>query len=196
MLLLNEYKSRLEEFRNPKKSKKELWTEIQLVFQSHGYEVDEETLYKKFRNMKQTYMSNLNSEKRVKWIYHTIFSEIFDDIPTTNVNIFTSEYESDTVNSPPELTERLSYINEVSTDSVEGSKYFADKFESMSNYQSSMLDIQNKRYRLDVARTNELKKLRLAMEHSNSLQEKRNVLLGKLIDVIKQKNENGEFFSI
>lgn len=185
MLLLNEYKARLDHFRDPKQQKKALWSEIKDVFQTSGYNVNEEILYKKFRNMKQTYVSNLNSDKKSKWLYQTIFNEILGNVPLANVEYSSLEYETET-NLVPEVNESM--LKETSGCSNDP----RDKSQTSKSYQSSMLEIQRKRLKLDVERTTELKKLRATLEESNRLQERRNDLLEELIHMFRQKTDQGE----
>lgn len=93
--MLEEYKKRVECFRNPKAKKKQVWQEISDEIANYGYTVDADAIDKKFRNMKSRYLvikDNNDKKKttgtgRISWPYFDIMSEIFLDDRTVNPNL-------------------------------------------------------------------------------------------------------------
>lgn len=84
LLLLEEYRNRIERFRDSKVKKALLWREILEVFRAKGYSPSKETLSKKIRNMKRTYTQIKNTLKKsgrgtVSWEFFEIFSDIMKD---------------------------------------------------------------------------------------------------------------------
>lgn len=63
-LLLQKYYERKDNFRNPKIKKKLLWMEIVKEFKTIGYNVNEDLLDRKMRNLKQSYKSIKNNNKK------------------------------------------------------------------------------------------------------------------------------------
>lgn len=82
-LFLEAYLERKDRFRNPEVKKRQLWTEIVQTLKDHGYtNLDEDTLDRKMRNMKRTYKTikennKRNITKRVSWEYYSTFQNIF-----------------------------------------------------------------------------------------------------------------------
>lgn len=189
-LLLNEYNARLKYFKNPQFQKRALWQDISQVFHSHGYDVGKEALYKKFRNMKQTFITNLRSDKPIKWIYQSTFAELFEDVAVpVGADINTIEmYSADDVAIEQNLSEIRSFGDHLdSEETKDGSEVSVENESSKRAFDSEFLQIQRKRLQLDTERVSELKKLRLTLEQSNRVQERRNDLLEQFINVIKEK---------
>lgn len=63
-LLLLKYYERKSKFRDPKIKKKVLWAEIINEFKIKGYNVNESILDRKMRNLKQSYKSIKNNNKK------------------------------------------------------------------------------------------------------------------------------------
>ncbi|XP_017468850.1 PREDICTED: uncharacterized protein LOC108360900 [Rhagoletis zephyria] len=85
------YMERKDKFRDPKIKKKTLWSEMARVMNLAGYNVDEDILDRKIRNMKKTYKSikdnnskNSTGRGRVTWEYFDAFEEIFASDRTVN----------------------------------------------------------------------------------------------------------------
>lgn len=140
LLLLEEYRTRKEKFRNPKIKKRILWQDIAAVFLKHKYLVNEDILDKKFRNLKQTFMrirDNQNTKKstgkgNITWKFYIIMCEIFSIDKTANMEMITIEsslqpyqkakigtaesLECPTYNSTPKL-EKINYSIFASTTS-------------------------------------------------------------------------------
>ncbi|VEN39662.1 unnamed protein product [Callosobruchus maculatus] len=95
LLLLEEYRKLRDLFRNPKMKKRTLWQQIVAVFNNYKYNVNEEILDKKFRNLKQTFMrirDNQNTKKRtgkanVTWKFYNAMCDIFSVDKTSNVEV-------------------------------------------------------------------------------------------------------------
>ena len=92
---------------NPKMKKRQLWTDIVRVFQEHKYNVTEDTLDLKMRNLKKTYrnIKDNNSKNRtgrntVKWDYCDDFEDIFHDDKTTNFPTVLSSFPSSASSIP------------------------------------------------------------------------------------------------
>ena len=87
--------------------KRQLWTDIVRVFQEHKYNVTEDTLDLKMRNLKKTYrnIKDNNSKNRtgrntVKWDYCDDFEDIFHDDKTTNFPTVLSSFPSSASSIP------------------------------------------------------------------------------------------------
>lgn len=64
-LFLEAYSERKLQFRDPKVKKKRLWQEIAQIFKMHGYtNINEETLDRKMRNMKISYKTIKENNKK------------------------------------------------------------------------------------------------------------------------------------
>lgn len=93
-LFLAAYSERKLQFRDPKVKKKRLWQEIVGTLKEHGYtNVSEDILDRKMRNMKRSYKTIKENNKksttgrgRVSWEYFDTFEEIFANDKTINPN--------------------------------------------------------------------------------------------------------------
>lgn len=63
-LLLEKYSERKTKFRDPKIKKKELWAEIVKEFQIYNYNVNEDILDRKMRNLKQSFKNIKDNNKK------------------------------------------------------------------------------------------------------------------------------------
>jgi len=88
---LQEYFERKEQFRDPKIRKKTLWNQICILMSKQGYNVNEDILDRKMRNMKKSYRTIKDNNKksstgrgRVHWEYFDIFEDIFRNDATIN----------------------------------------------------------------------------------------------------------------
>lgn len=89
-MLLHLFQERKEKFRDPKVKKKSLCSEIMNEFKKHNYNVTEDILDRKMRNMKKTYRTIKDNQKlsgrgRISWEYFEIFENIFFDDKTINI---------------------------------------------------------------------------------------------------------------
>lgn len=91
-LLLQKYYEKKDKFRNPKIKKKLLWTEIVEEFKTIGHNVNEDILDRKMRNLKQTYKSIKDNNKktstgrgRLTWEWYDTMEDIFKEDKTINV---------------------------------------------------------------------------------------------------------------
>lgn len=87
LLLLELYRSKKEDFNNPKKKKKTLWRSIADQMCEKGHNVKPEHCDKKMRNLKQTYKTvkeNNSKSGRSKrtWEFYDLMDEIFSKDPT------------------------------------------------------------------------------------------------------------------
>ncbi|XP_076664781.1 uncharacterized protein LOC143367050 [Andrena cerasifolii] len=89
-LLLDCYRKRLPEFRDPKYKKKELWKAIMKIFQNKGfYNVNVDILDRKMRNLKRTHKEIKDKNRqsgagRISWEFYDIFENIFANDKTIN----------------------------------------------------------------------------------------------------------------
>lgn len=86
------YQEKKAAFRDPKMKKKKLWSDICKKFVQKGYNVTEDQLDRKIRNMKKTYRTIKDNNKktssgrgRISWEYFDIFEEIFEEDCTINI---------------------------------------------------------------------------------------------------------------
>lgn len=133
-LLLQKYYERKDNFRNPKIKKKLLWMEIIKEFKTIGYNVNEDLLDRKMRNLKQSYKSIKNNNKktstgrgRLTWEWYDTMEDIFKEDRTinvgptlssmTNINAINNFESSSTSSIPSTLTEEeVHNINTVHSD--------------------------------------------------------------------------------
>lgn len=102
-LLLELYKERKENFRDPKTKKRNLWTEIVNEMDKNGYKnLTEDILDRKLRNLKKTFRTIKDNNRksstgrgRITWEYYDIFEEIFSDDRTINFGPTISSMDSD-----------------------------------------------------------------------------------------------------
>lgn len=80
--MLEEYKKREEQFKNPNYTKKQLWVHVakKLRESQPNWNVTGPECDKKFRNMKQTYKNiidnNMCSNKPISWPYYHVMDEL------------------------------------------------------------------------------------------------------------------------
>ncbi|XP_018307723.1 uncharacterized protein [Mycetomoellerius zeteki] len=105
-LFLQVYFERKEQFRDPKVQKKSLWTQICNIMSNEGYNVDEDTLDRKMRNLKKTYRTIKDNNKksstgrgRICWEYYDTFEEIFRNDATINHGPTLSSMQSTSINA-------------------------------------------------------------------------------------------------
>lgn len=123
LLLIQLYKNRKESFRNPKCKKRLLWGQIKNEFHAKGYGgVTEEILDRKFRNLKKTYKSIKDNNKktqtgrgRITWEFYEEFDEIFFDDRTINFGPTLSSLPipNDSAILPPQTTTSLPSTSKV-----------------------------------------------------------------------------------
>lgn len=86
------YQERKAAFRDPKVKKKKLWSDICEKFAEKGYKyLTEDQLDRKLRNMKKTFRTIKDNNKKtstgkgcISWEYFDLFEEIFEDDRTIN----------------------------------------------------------------------------------------------------------------
>lgn len=100
-MLLQKYCERKNQFRDPKVKKKILWTEILNEFKVKGYNVSQEILDRKMRNLKQTYKSIKDNNKktstgrgRITWEWFDTMEDLFKEDRTINVGATLSSMPS------------------------------------------------------------------------------------------------------
>lgn len=93
-LLLQKYYERQSKFCDPKIKKKLLWTEIVDEFKIKGYNVSEDILDRKMRNLKQSYKSiKENNRKsstgldRITWKWYDTMDTLFKEDRIVNVSL-------------------------------------------------------------------------------------------------------------
>ncbi|XP_032688329.1 uncharacterized protein LOC116852256 [Odontomachus brunneus] len=124
-LFLEAYSERKLQFRDPKVRKKQLWQEIVQILKMHGYRnIDENTLDRKMRNMKRSFKTIKDNNKksstgrgRVSWEYYDILEQIFADDKTVNPdNILESTINvEEVINASCQLSTTKSVQNENSS---------------------------------------------------------------------------------
>ncbi|XP_047348197.1 reticulocyte-binding protein homolog 2b-like [Vespa velutina] len=91
-LLLQKYNDRKSKFRDPKIKKKLLWMEIVEEFKIKGYNVNEAIVDRKMRNLKQSYKSIKDNNKktstgrnRITWKWYDTMEDLFNEDRAMNV---------------------------------------------------------------------------------------------------------------
>ncbi|XP_046821048.1 repetitive organellar protein-like isoform X1 [Vespa crabro] len=91
-LLLQKYNDRKNKFRDPKIKKKLLWMEIVEEFKIKGYNVNEAIVDRKMRNLKQSYKSIKDNNKktstgrnRITWKWYDTMEDLFNEDRAVNV---------------------------------------------------------------------------------------------------------------
>ena len=89
--LIDGYKRRKEQFRDPKIKKRTLWSEITDEMKLLGYTTTVDALDMKFRNLKKTFKAIMDNNKRsstgrgrITWPYYDDFYDIFKEDHTIN----------------------------------------------------------------------------------------------------------------
>lgn len=112
-LLINEYRNRKQNFRNPTKKKSTLWQEIALAIEATGTRgISADMCDKKFRNLKTTFKKIKDNNKRsttgtgrVNWEYYDDFLDLFSDdctiFPPTTLDTFGNTGNSNSILNPP-----------------------------------------------------------------------------------------------
>lgn len=188
-LLLKEYKVLKEEFRNPKCKKHSLWTEIKKTFIKNGYSVSEEFLDRKFRNMKKTYKVIKDNNKKsatgrgtVNWEYYDDFEDIFHNDKTVNVgNTLSSLSETSSVTPASFVVPPPIFTESMKTPQVDETNLIALATPKKGKG-AKLLEHRKKKLETEVERVTELKKIRMAIEKSNKIQEERNHLMALFLE--------------
>ncbi|KYN19765.1 hypothetical protein ALC57_07918, partial [Trachymyrmex cornetzi] len=148
-LFLQAYFERKEQFRDPKVRKKSLWTQICNVMSNKGYNVDEDTVDRKMRNLKKTYRTIKDNNKksstgrgRIHWDYYDTFEEIFRNDATINHGPSLSSMPSTSINtksipSTSEVTNSVPSTSRV-TNSVPSTSRVTNSVPSTSRVTNSM----------------------------------------------------------
>ncbi|CAL1678838.1 unnamed protein product [Lasius platythorax] len=159
-LFLQAYFEKKEQFRDPKIRKKSLWTEICNIMSEQGYNVNEDAVDRKMRNMKKSYRTIKDNNKksstgrgRVHWEYFDIFEDIFrndatinhgptlssmiNSIPSTSTNENSMPSTSTDENSMPSTSTDENSMPSTSTDEQIKPSETNDK--SMSPMQNQMV---------------------------------------------------------
>lgn len=107
-------------FRDPKIKKKTLWTQIVDQFKLKNYNVNEEILDRKMRNLKQSYKSIKDNNKktttgrgRINWEWFDIMEDIFREDRTINIGpTLSSMAPNNEINIDQSATSSISSIAE------------------------------------------------------------------------------------
>lgn len=118
--LLEKYYERKDMFRDPKIKKKTLWTQIIDQFKLKNYNVNEEILERKMRNLKQSYKSIKDNNKktitgrgRINWEWFDIMEDIFREDRTINIGpTLSSMAPNNKININQSATSSISSIAE------------------------------------------------------------------------------------
>lgn len=158
---------------------------------SQGYNVNADTLDRKIRNMKNTYRTILDNNKkkstgrnRISWEYFNIFEEIFqEDKPVSNTPTISSIVISGNEDDEPAPVE----VNNSEPEGNDGG--LTDKSRSstpsLKQVKAKHLDTFRKRQlEVEESKLAEMKKLRETIEESNQIQKEKVALLRELV---KQK---------
>lgn len=135
--MLTEYEKRKEKFRNPTIKKKMLWSEIKNIFDKHGYKISTDSLDKKFRNLKKTYLKIHDNNKKtstgrgtVTWEYYDNFCNIFDHDKTISMDNTLSSMRVITENDKTINPEILDLSVDLNEPAVTDMLVTANSFES------------------------------------------------------------------
>ncbi|KAK4878549.1 hypothetical protein RN001_011055 [Aquatica leii] len=175
LLLISKYKSLKDDFRDPKIKKKGLWAKIKEHFLKEGYEVTEELLDRKFRNLKKTYTgikdaTNKTGRGRISWEHFDSFEDLFREDKCVNV---------------PRTISSITPLSNASEGTLQTSEGQAESTltKSPSAHKMSTLFRQRKKQlELEEKRVTEITLLRKAIETSNNIQKERNELLKLLLE--------------
>ncbi|KYM99393.1 hypothetical protein ALC62_09896, partial [Cyphomyrmex costatus] len=201
-LMLEEYKKRVDRFRNPKNKKKQLWQEICNEMAKYGYKVEADAIDKKFRNMKSRYLvikDNNDKKKttgtgRISWTYFDIMSEIFFDDKTVNPNVvmastvsLNNDDNNDNNNDNNKKTEKI--VRNISSPNVsdQENENFSQCSSSTSSSSTNILkkrrtigkrktpinSYRKKCIEVEEERNNDLKRLIEAVENNNAIQKQK-----------------------
>lgn len=190
-LLLENYRRLKSQFRDPKTKKKSLWTRIKEVFAKHNYKVTEDTLDRKWRNMKKTYTVIKDNTKRtgrgrVSWEHYDDFEDIYAEDRTVNIpKIISSTVKqlpstAEAIPSTSTAPEPVSVPPLTPSSSVpprtpcSAKRNQAIKMSGTYRQRKQQIDLEEKRLE-------EIKLLRLAIEESNNIQRERNNILKELV---------------
>lgn len=202
LLLIEFYDARKEKFRNPTIKKKNIWQEIALEFEKRNYYVSAESLDKKFRNLKRTYIKirdnirkSCMGKDRVTWEYYDYLQKIYENDCTldissmTNTNSVKSE-DSDKitenfVHSESSLSEKSladEEFIEVLSDQPDQSDHYNDTTEMICDTKPNI----SERVKLRTQRKRHMKTLR---EEHLSLEKEKIKELRRLREAIENNNE-------
>lgn len=89
LLMLSSIQKKIEKFRNRTVKKDIFWKDIAQIFKVFGHVVNHNDLYRKFRNLKATYLKikdrhKKTGEGRQSWPYYEEFEQIFLNDMTVN----------------------------------------------------------------------------------------------------------------
>lgn len=187
-------------FRDPKKKKKDLWTEITRKFAERGYSVTPDMLDRKFRNMTRTFKQIKDNNKksttgtgRINWEYFEAFEKMFE--VDRSVNFQPPIASSNFLNFPSTSTSNSITSNILSDPVLElnSSQFEQNIATPLTNPEHTRIAKEKKtgskrlqEYRknllqTEISRVNEIKKLREAIEQSNDIQKERNQILLQLV---------------
>ncbi|XP_067633383.1 uncharacterized protein [Eurosta solidaginis] len=196
-LYIQLYMERHEKFRDPRTRKKDLWTEIRQHMSQAGYEVDEDTLDRKMRNMKKTYRTiktnmNRTGTKAVRWEHFEFFDHMFGNDPTiidplsasTTTNfVDTSQnlptLSSDSESAPPspcpyeELRRKIVIKKE---------KHIKPNLAGVNKKRLSMLYIREKMLKIEERKAVASEELNRILRKTNQIMQERNDLLRRFLD--------------
>lgn len=181
---------RKESFRNPKVKKRSVWGDIKTKFATSGFEVNEEILDRKWRNMKKTFSNIKDNMKttgqgRVSWEYFDIFDEIYCGDKTINLPKTISSFNSVQQEVVP-CTSTSLMSSGVEPEPIPSS---LDTPSAKRSRMSTLHRQRRKQMDLEERRLEEIRLIRLAVEKntqavekSNEIQIERNNLLKSLIE--------------
>ncbi|KAK5645030.1 hypothetical protein RI129_006330 [Pyrocoelia pectoralis] len=169
--------------------KKGLWANIRDNFLKEGYEVTEEVLDRKFRNLKKTYTgikdaTNRTGRGRISWEHYDSFEDLFREdkcvnVPRTISSIAPLSHQSE---GTSQTTEGTSQTTEGTSQTTEGRGAENTFMKSPSAYKMSTLFRQRqKQLELEQKRVTEITLLRKAIEEGNVIQKERNEILKLLL---------------
>lgn len=202
-LLLAEYNNRIKEFRDPKKKKLLLWREIKVIFNEHGYNVGENIIERKMRNMKHHYKQIIDNNKKsrtgrgkITWEYFDIFNEIFAEDKTifpgpvlSSMSSAPSSYSIPNSSSSPltsNVTHSPSLIVQPPFHTPTLPLETIQSFTNTGNIENCTPNSKRRKVEkkdLEERKVLALEGLRVAVEKYNEIQQERNNLIKKIYKI-------------
>lgn len=177
-LLLTLYLANIDEFRNSRNKKRDVWQKI-----ANELECAVDACDKKFRNLKCYYVNLLRrkpAQTTSSWPYFQILKEIFDNDPTLQINT--------KVNSNVDLTDDDEAVSDCTSD-LDDIKFETRRVLKRPYMESNSGSNTQKLRKMVVNKTisSTLDKLITQIDVSNQIQRERNQLFQKYYSIISHQ---------
>lgn len=189
-LLIVEYKNRLEQFRDPKIKKRQLWLEIAGIFKAKHYYVTESVLDAKFRNLKHHYKfikdnKGKSGRGRISWDFFEQMDDLLQNDRSVNPGPILATMAKPPLNevqkeqnfqlTPTSCLQKRNILDEPDTSS-----------KKVKNTDSrGLYHLRKEHLLLEQERVQALKNIADELKHNNRIQEERNLLLKNYLEKLK-----------